>query len=138
MLQGPLDPRLAGRLKTFTQGLGSSTAKATIKDWISRAEQGDPKAGRVDDLTDVIRAITIISLARSRFGLVETSEGIELDLQVPGQGGIPEAFQLPFDLLGAVALRHEHELVLSGVQDELLRSILDRLTAALVEALELS
>lgn len=137
MLRGTLDPQLADRLRTFTQGLGSAGAKATILDWVNRAERGEPNAGRVDDLKEVIQAITLISLARSRFGLMETPDGVEIDLLLPSQGGTSEIFQLPFDLLSVITVRPEHERALSAAQNKLASKLLDQLTSAMMEVLDL-
>jgi hypothetical protein len=61
-------------------------------------EEGDPEGVSEEDLDELIRALTLISLARNLYGLDYAFDGFQLDVVTPREGAMLDALKLKMEI----------------------------------------
>jgi hypothetical protein len=130
MFKKTLNPELADRLRRYAHGIGSAKDKATILDWVGRAELGDDIACRNDALKELVRAITLLACVRAYYGVRQTAKGYEVDLITKPDADFVEAQILQMEIADHFKLKKKTVRVLAGVSSATAADIFNQLTQA--------
>ena len=125
----PLDPRIADRLRSQARGPGSTSAKAAIEAWVSRAEAGIEGVGTTADLADLVRALARLMYSRSLYGFMEKEGGSDIDVRLP-RADVAAGLAIEADLVEVYEVDEAGKAAVAAARTEVARMTLGALERA--------